>query len=559
MEKTQVFSKNRSTTTYCEMVCPSAEELSVIKNSICCEQCGLLFRNEPRYRLHDLKVHQRKKLGKITKENVRYHCPVETCVYAPDSERYFTTMKYLKQHYLKVHAEKTFACTSCAKSFSTEAAKEGHMRICGIEFSCYCSKTYSTYEALLTHAKRSLHTIDNKYKSSLRRTNSKITRAIPLSPTVVSTINKPVNILPSHNNNEANNCNVNVTEKTTVDIGVQTDDCKKYRRASSPLKQVSNGNGTTGKRRVSRQTQTIGLQGEKHGVTSMETQTPNTKFIGKEPFKVRKRRKSNSIVKKSESSLLKEDINLEDNFTSSNLFPASPLTLRHDVGLQDFWEEKNNSGTQTISKKDMFEALHDNVSQTDLETFYSHSNSSLIQCLPKSTVALMTLPYTEDSTVVNNEEYPFSSTNNISRSDPMLTEKTFHDKFSSIETQTEQGYSQTFFDSDALSRTFALSSTIETQTTDNFDNMEQLFYNNTYTQTTDEMISPDLVLTNIQTQTAWTQLDDTTVSAETQTKSLICETGCNISMGAACRSWLNAQMSHTETQTDLFSIFEGLQ
>ncbi|XP_046814959.1 protein indeterminate-domain 13 [Vespa crabro] len=552
MEETRV-SKNRST--YCEMVCPSAEELSVIKNSICCEQCGLLFRNEPRYRLHNLKVHQRKKLGKTIKENVHYHCPVETCVYAPESERYFTTMKYLKQHYLKVHAEKTFACTRCAKSFSTEAAKEGHMRICGIEFSCYCSKTYSTYEALLTHAKRSLHTIDNKYKSSLRRTNSKMARNISLSPTVISTVNKPVNILPSQNNNKGNNSNVNVTEKITVNIGVQTDECKKYRRASSPLKQVTNNNGTSGKRRVSKQTQTIRIQDQKHGGRSMETQTPDTKFIGKEPLKVRKRRKSNSILKKPESSLLKEDTIMEDNFTSSNLFPASPLPLRHDVGLQDFWEEKNNSDTQTIPEKDMFEALHDNVSQTDLETFYSHSSSSLIQCLPKSTVALMTLPYTEDSTV---QEYSFSSTNNISRSDPMLTEKTFHDKFSSIETQTEQGYSQTFFDSDALSRTFALSSTIETQTTDNFDNMEQLFYNNTYTQTSDEMISSDLVLTNIQTQTAWTQLDDTTVSAETQTKSLICETGCNISMGA-CRSWLNAQTSHTETQTDLLSIFEGLQ
>ncbi|KAK2588240.1 hypothetical protein KPH14_004270 [Odynerus spinipes] len=538
------------------MVCPSAEELSVITNSICCEQCGLLFQNEPRYRLHNLKVHQRKKLGKTTKENVRYHCPVETCVYALESERFFTTMKYLKQHYLKVHAEKTFACTRCAKSFSTEAAKEGHTRVCGIEFTCYCSKTYSTYEALLTHAKRSLHAIDDKYKSSLRRANSKTTRTVHSSTAITSTANKPVNILPSQNNNEGNNLDVNTTEKVTISIGIQTEECKRYKRASSPLKQLANNNITSGKRRVSKETQTILVQGEKHDGKSMETQTSDAEFIRKEAFKVRKRRKSNSMSKTTESSLLKEDINIEDNFTSSNLFPASPLPLRYDVGLQDFWEEKNNSGTQTIPEKDIFEALHDNVSQTDLETFYSHSTSSLIQCLPKSSVALMTLPYTDDSTVA--QEYSFPPTNNISRSDPMLTEKTFHDKFSSIETQTELGHPPSFLDSDALSRTFALSSTIETQTTDDFDNMEQLFYNNTYTQTSDEMIPSDLVLTNIQTQTAWTQLDDTTVSAETQTKSLICETGCNISMGV-CRSCLSAQTSHTETQTDLLSIFEGLQ
>lgn len=42
------------------------------------------------------------------------------------------------------------------------------MRVCGIEFKCSCSKIYTTYEALLTHAKRSLHTITEKYKNSLK-------------------------------------------------------------------------------------------------------------------------------------------------------------------------------------------------------------------------------------------------------------------------------------------------------------------------------------------------------------------------------------------------------
>lgn len=82
----------------CEkMICPSPEELSVISNNVRCEQCSLVFANASRYRLHDLKVHQRKKLDKIAKENVRYHCPVQSCVYAVNSQRYFSTMKYLKQ------------------------------------------------------------------------------------------------------------------------------------------------------------------------------------------------------------------------------------------------------------------------------------------------------------------------------------------------------------------------------------------------------------------------------------------------------------------------------
>lgn len=42
------------------------------------------------------------------------------------------------------------------------------MRVCGVEFKCSCSKIYTTYEALLTHAKRSLHIITEKYKNSLK-------------------------------------------------------------------------------------------------------------------------------------------------------------------------------------------------------------------------------------------------------------------------------------------------------------------------------------------------------------------------------------------------------
>jgi len=79
------------------------------------------------------------------------------------------TFNYLTffQHYLKVHAEKNYVCDRCGKSFSTESAKKGHTRVCGVEFTCSCSKTYITYEALLTHAKRSLHTITEKYKNSI--------------------------------------------------------------------------------------------------------------------------------------------------------------------------------------------------------------------------------------------------------------------------------------------------------------------------------------------------------------------------------------------------------
>nr|XP_034187833.1 uncharacterized protein LOC117607803 [Osmia lignaria] len=536
-----------------KIICPSPEELSVITNNIKCEKCGLVFKNEPRYRLHDLKVHQRKNLDKTIKENVQYHCPVESCIYAPKAERHFNSMKYLKQHYLKVHAKKTHACNLCDKSFSTEAAKEGHMRVCGIEFTCSCSKTYTSYEALLTHAKRSLHTVNNKYKNSLRRASSKTIRLI--LPTSQTEINKLITILPiNQNENKISNHSNGTTQKLTSDIGVQTDEHRRNKRILSPSKHTNNSHCHNEKREISKQTQTNISQKIRQNVMSMETQTTAAPQTFKNTLRIQKHRK-NSVSQNSDYTLLKEDLNL-GNFTPSNLFPSSPLPLRHDDGLQDFWEDKNTSGTQTIPEKDMFEVLNDNVTQTEFETFYDHSTNPLIQCVPKSTVALMTLPYVEETSSVGGG-YSFVSSNSISRSDPMLTDKTFDDRFSSIETQTEQAYSQSFFDSDTLTRSFTLSSTIETQTTNNLDNME-LLYSNTCTQTCNEILPSDLGLSNIQTQTAWTQLEDTTVSTETQTKSLICETGCNIPI-SACRSWLSTQISHTETQTDLLSIFEGLQ
>ncbi|CAL1679517.1 unnamed protein product [Lasius platythorax] len=534
----------------CEkMICPSPEELSVISNNVRCEQCSLVFANASRYRLHDLKVHQRKKLDKIAKENVRYHCPVQSCVYAVNSQRYFSTMKYLKQHYLKVHAEKNYTCDRCGRSFSTESTKGGHMRVCGIEFKCSCSKIYTTYEALLTHAKRSLHTITEKYKNSLKHTNSKMIQIV-LPSRIVS---KPVAILPSPDKSERDGKIIGTTAKSTSDIGVQTDDYKRSRKIPSPSKLNNNNSHCNAKRRISKQTQTS-LTKEKNLGKSMETQTTQASQANEKSSKVYNLGKKyrRALSKQSEHVLLKEDLNLGDNFASANLFPASPLPLCH-VGLQDFWE-KSTSGTQTIPEKDMFEAFNDNVTQTEFETLYEHSHNPLIQCVPKSTVALMTLPYVEDAST-GVEGYPFASTDGISRTDPMLTAKTFDDRFSSIETQTEQAFSPSYFYSESLSRSFTLSSNIETQT--NLDNMEQLLYSNTCTQTCNEMLSSDLGLSNIQTQTAWSH-DDTTVSTETQTKSLICETGCNISMGA-CRSWLNTQTSHTETQTDILSIFEEFQ
>ena len=76
-------------------------------------------------------------------------------------------------------------------------------------------------------------------------------------PSSQARVNKLITILPTHQNeSKAVKCNTDSTQKRTSDIGVQTDECKRSKRISSPLKHVSNGHHNNGKRGVSKQTQT---------------------------------------------------------------------------------------------------------------------------------------------------------------------------------------------------------------------------------------------------------------------------------------------------------------
>lgn len=79
------------------VICPAVEELSVIRNNVVCDFCDAVFCSEARFRMHRLKVHERKDLEKVTRTNVRYKCPVESCIYATNPKKYFAVHKYLKQ------------------------------------------------------------------------------------------------------------------------------------------------------------------------------------------------------------------------------------------------------------------------------------------------------------------------------------------------------------------------------------------------------------------------------------------------------------------------------
>lgn len=97
-----------------------------------------------------------------SKRNViRYFCPEENCKYNENMEpnaRSFTSKKYLKQHYMKVHAKKDIPCSRCDRIFSSLAFKTAHELSCGQEFICTeCKWTYKSKEALMTHCRRKKH------------------------------------------------------------------------------------------------------------------------------------------------------------------------------------------------------------------------------------------------------------------------------------------------------------------------------------------------------------------------------------------------------------------
>lgn len=315
--------------------------------------------------------------------------------------------------------------------------------------------------------------------------------------------------------------------KISFDVAVQTEETKRQKRTPSPSKSC--------KRRESRQTQTQSLSKERRAKKTVETQTMR------------------NSLKAATKKKAKKDSAPAKNFDSNNLFPPSSLELADDVALEDLWEEKNTSlGTQTSPGKDLLEALSDSVTQTDLVSFYAPDQANCLNLVENSCYS-----YEDNTRGIS------------SRSDPMLTIDSFADRFSSIETQTEAissnpaaliSNSDNFFENELVaSRNFALSSNNQTQTTEDFHNIEQLLYSNTYTQTCNDILrASDLGFSDIQTQTAWPELvhDSNAISAETQTLMTRAPNLHSALPNSSTRSWLNTRISHTETQTDLLSFFD---
>lgn len=127
--------------------------------------CSSTFQNNSTLQFH-LKQHHKLNVTRAIdqKAKVRYFCPETSCKYnlnggaRKHALAFFASRKYLRQHFLKVHAVREYNCDKCAKKFASQSLLHHHTKMCGILFRCgICGWTYSSREGLLTHCRRKGH------------------------------------------------------------------------------------------------------------------------------------------------------------------------------------------------------------------------------------------------------------------------------------------------------------------------------------------------------------------------------------------------------------------
>ncbi|XP_037661116.1 ATM interactor isoform X1 [Choloepus didactylus] len=185
-----------------ELIQPSVSELSrAVRTNILCtvRGCGKILPNSPALNMHLVKSHRlqdgivnptiRKDLKTVPKF---YCCPIEGCPRGPD--RPFSQFSLVKQHFMKMHAEKKHKCSKCSNSYGTEWDLKRHAEDCGKTFQCTCGCPYASRTALQSHIYRTGHEIPAEHRDppSKKRKMENSTNNQKLSKkTIESLINKP--------------------------------------------------------------------------------------------------------------------------------------------------------------------------------------------------------------------------------------------------------------------------------------------------------------------------------------------------------------------------------
>ncbi|XP_054054246.1 ATM interactor isoform X2 [Rissa tridactyla] len=154
-----------------ELVRPSVTELSQVRTNILCTVpgCGKVLPNSPALNMHLSKAHplQGGKLNAPIRKGLKtsqkfYCCPIEGCPRGPN--RPFSQFSLVKQHFMKMHAEKKHKCDKCSNSYGTEWYLKRHVEVCGKTFQCTCGCPYASRTALLSHIYRTGHEIPAEHR-----------------------------------------------------------------------------------------------------------------------------------------------------------------------------------------------------------------------------------------------------------------------------------------------------------------------------------------------------------------------------------------------------------
>ncbi|KAM7100662.1 ATM interactor isoform X2 [Ciconia boyciana] len=154
-----------------ELVRPSVTELSQVRTNILCTVpgCGKVLPNSPALNMHLSKAHplQDGKINAPIRKGLKtsqkfYCCPIEGCPRGPN--RPFSQFSLVKQHFMKMHAEKKHKCDKCSNSYGTEWYLKRHIEVCGKTFQCTCGCPYASRTALLSHIYRTGHEIPAEHR-----------------------------------------------------------------------------------------------------------------------------------------------------------------------------------------------------------------------------------------------------------------------------------------------------------------------------------------------------------------------------------------------------------
>ncbi|MBN3316627.1 ATMIN protein, partial [Atractosteus spatula] len=176
-----------------EMIKPSITELTKeVRTNILCtvEGCGKILPNTPALNMHLVKSHRIKDglVNPTVRKDMkgsqkRYCCPIEGCPRGPN--RPFSQFSLVKQHFMKMHAERKHKCPKCSNCYSTEWDLKRHSEDCGKVYCCTCGCPYASRAALLSHIYRTGHEIPAEHRYppvKKRKLEGSLSGAVKLRP-----------------------------------------------------------------------------------------------------------------------------------------------------------------------------------------------------------------------------------------------------------------------------------------------------------------------------------------------------------------------------------------